>query len=165
MTPTGTDHRPVQGKHDDLTKRIIGVFFEVYSELGSGFLESVYRESMRLALGHAGLLAQAEVPVPVRFRGEIVGVFRADLVVNGSVLIELKACEGLAREHESQTLDYLRATAIEVALLMNFGPAPRFKRLVMDNERKNLDPSLRLRSMSSVPIGVKPFGDTSEGAA
>ena len=81
--------------------------------------------------------------------------FRADLIVNETVLIELKACEALAREHESQTLNYLRATNIEVALLMNFGPTPRFKRFVMDNELKKRI----LKSVTSVAIGVKPFAD------
>jgi GxxExxY protein len=87
-----TDDGQVRGKHDDLTQKIIGVFYDVYNELGPGFLESVYRESMRLALAQAGLIVRSEVPVPVSFRGELVGVFRADLVVNNAVLIELKAC-------------------------------------------------------------------------
>jgi GxxExxY protein len=148
-----TDERQRRGKHDDLTQKIIGVFYDVYNELGCGFLELVYREAMRLALGQAGLKVQAEVPIPVRFRGELVGVFRADLVVNDVVLVELKACEALVHEHESQTLHYLRATEIEVALLMNFGPMPRFKRLVMDNELKKP----KEKSVSSVAIGVKPL--------
>ena len=150
-----TDERQLRGKHDDLTQKIIGVFYDVYNELGCGFLESVYREAMRLALGQAGLKVQTEMQIPVRFRGELVGVFRADLVVNDVVLIELKACEAIVREHESQTLHYLRATEIEVALLMNFGPKPRFKRLVMDNELKKP----KEKSVSSVAIGVKPLVD------
>ena len=150
-----TGERQVRGKHDDLTQEIIGVFYEVYNELGCGFLETVYREAMRLALKQADLHAVSEVPIQVRFRGELVGIFRADLIVNDTVLIELKACEALAREHESQTLNYLRATNIEVALLMNFGPTPRFKRLVMDNELKKRN----RKSVSSVLIGVKPFAD------
>jgi len=150
-----TNERQLRGKHDDLTQKIIGVFYDVYNELGCGFLESVYREAMRLALGQAGLKVQTEMPIPVWFRGELVGVFRADLVVNNVVLVELKACEALVREHESQTLHYLRATEIEVALLMNFGPMPRFKRLVMDNELKKP----KEKSVSSVPIGVKPLVD------
>jgi GxxExxY protein len=150
-----SDDRKVQGKHDDLTKTIIGVFYDVYNELGSGLLESIYRESMRLALMQMGLDARTEVAIPVSFRGELVGVFRADLVVNDAVLIELKACEALAREHESQTLNYLKATKIEVALLMNFGPTPRFKRLVMDNEFKKSV----TQSVTSVSIGVKPFAE------
>jgi len=150
-----TNDRQIRGKHDDLTQKIIGVFYEVYNELGAGFVESVYREAMRLALRQANLKVETEVPIQVRFRGEVVGVFRADLVVNDTVLIELKASEGIIREHEAQTLHYLRATSIEVALLMNFGPMPRFKRLVMDNELKK--PKEKL--VESVLIGVKPFVD------
>jgi GxxExxY protein len=75
LTPTSTDQRPIAGKHDDLTQQIIGIFYDVYNELGSGFLESVYRESMRVALKQAGMEAQAEVAIPVSFRGELVGIF------------------------------------------------------------------------------------------
>ena len=142
--------RVTVGKHDELTRAIIGVFYDVYNELGSGFVESVYRECMRIALAEVGLKVQTEVPIPVHFRGSLVGVFRADLVVNGLVLIELKVGDGLAKEHETQTLHYLRATSLEVALLMNFGPALKFKRLIMDNEKKN-------KSVASVEIGVKPL--------
>ncbi len=67
------------GRNDSLTEKIIGVFYEVYNELGFGFLESVYREAMRIALGQAGLRVEAEVPIPVSFRGSLVGVFRAEL--------------------------------------------------------------------------------------
>lgn len=141
------------GKHDALTERIIGVFYDVYNELGCGFLESVYREAMRLALVQEGLRVQAEVPVPVSFRGSVVGIFRADLIVNDVVLIELKACDQMMRQHESQTMHYLRATAIEVGLLMNFGPVPRLKRFVMDNELKKP----KHKSAESVTIGVEPF--------
>jgi GxxExxY protein len=150
-----TDERQVHGKHDDLTQRIIGVFYDVYNELGYGFLECVYREAMRLALSQAGLSVSCEVPIPVEFRGTVIGIFRADLIVNDAVLIELKTCEALAREHESQTLHYLKATQIEVALLMNFGPTPKFKRLIMDNELKKS----KEKSVESVSIGVKPFAE------
>jgi GxxExxY protein len=151
----GTDQGQTRGKHDDPTQRIIGVFYDVYNELGYGFLESVYREAMRLALGQAGFSVSVEVPVPVEFRGVVIGIFRADLIVDDLVLIELKTCEALAREHEAQTLHYLRATRIEVALLMNFGTSPRFKRLVMDNSSKKT----KEKSVESVSIGVKPFAD------
>jgi GxxExxY protein len=143
----------MRGKHDELTQRIIGVFYDVYNELGKGFLESVYREAMRLALTQARFKVESEVSIPVEFRGVVIGIFRADLVVNEAVLIELKACDALTREHESQTLNYLRATAIEVALLMNFGSSARFKRLVMDNASKNT----KKKSVESVSIGVKPL--------
>jgi len=149
------DEGQVRGKHDDLTQKIIGVFYDVYNELGPGFLESVYREAMRLALSQAGMKVGSEVAIPVEFRGMAIGIFRADLIVNDAVLLELKATESLAREHESQTLNFLKASNIEVALLMNFGPTPRFKRLIMDNEIKKS----REKSVPSVPIGVKPFAD------
>lgn len=156
MNTDSTDQRSInvkQGKHDALTERIIGVFYDVYNELGYGFLESVYREAMRVALVQGGMKVDVEVPVPASFRGNVVGVFRADLVVDDAVLLELKTCDQLARQHESQTMHYLRATPIEVALLMNFGPAPRFKRFVLDNELKKQ----RHRSVESATIGVKSF--------
>lgn len=145
--------RNIRGKHDDLTQKIVGVFYDVYNELGRGFVESVYREAMRLALTQEGLTVASEVLIPVEFRGTVIGLFRADLIVNDAVLIELKACDLLAREHESQTLNYLRATGIEVALLMNFGTSARFTRLVMDNASKKSKET----SMESVSIGVKPL--------
>ena len=120
-----TDQKRFEGKHEELTQRVIGVFYDVYNELGYGFLESVYREAMRLALTQAGLRVESEVPVPVSFRGVVVGIFRADLIVNDCLLVELKAVEQMVRQHASQTMHYLRATSIEVALLMNFGPSPR----------------------------------------
>jgi GxxExxY protein len=138
----------IRGKHDELTQKIIGVFYDVYNELGFSFLESVYRESMRVALLQAGFEALTEVAIPVRFRQQLVGVFRADLVIDGVVLLELKSGDALSREHGSQTMNYLKTTNIEVALLMNFGPTPHFKRFVMDNSKK--------RSVQSVSIGVKP---------
>jgi GxxExxY protein len=143
------------GKHDALTHAIIKVFYAVYNELGYGFMESVYKECMRLALTEAGFHVETEVPVPVHFRQHLVGVFKADLIVNNLVLIELKVCEALHKDHDAQTLHYLRATNIEVALLMNFGPSPRFRRFAMDNENKSN------KSVQSAKIGVKP----SPGAA
>jgi len=125
-----------RGANDRLTERIIGVFYEVYNELGFGFLESVYREAMRIALGQAGLEVQAEVQVPVSFRGNLVGVFRADLVVNGCVVVELKTADSISKAHEAQLLHYLRASSIEVGLVMNFGPDARFRRVEMANARK-----------------------------
>ena len=151
MNTDGMDQKRFEGKHEELTQRVIGVFYEVYNELGHGFLESVYREAMRLALTQAGLQVKTEVPVPVRFRGVIVGIFRADLIVNGCLLVELKAVEQISRQHASQTMHYLRATSIEVALLMNFGPLPRFQRFVLDNERK----TPKGKSVESVTIDIR----------
>ena len=93
-----------------------------------------------------------EVPVPVSFCGVVVGVFRADLIVGDCLLVELKAVEQIVRRHESQTMHYLRAASIEVALLMNFGAQPRFRRIVLDNELKKP----KHESVESVTIGVEP---------
>lgn len=123
-------------KHQELTRRIIGVFFEVYNELGHGFLESVYVEALALALRQAGLTVKREFPLTVRFRNRVVGEFRADLVVAGAVLVEAKACQCLHPSHQAQALNYLRATVLEVGLLLNFGPRPSVKRLLFDNPLK-----------------------------
>jgi GxxExxY protein len=123
-------------RHSEITKGIIGVFFEVYNELGPGFLESVYVEALALALDQAGLSVRREIALTVCFRGRAVGRFRADLIVNGAVLVETKACPKLQSVHEAQVLNYLRATALEVGLLLNFGRRPQFKRLLFDNLSK-----------------------------
>ncbi|NTV42213.1 MAG: GxxExxY protein [Syntrophobacteraceae bacterium] len=122
-------------KHKDLTDGILKVFYDVYNELGFGFLESVYENALAIALREAGLDVEQQIPVPVYFRGRLVGDFRCDLLVQGKVILELKAARDIAAEHVAQTLNYLRATAIEVALILNFGERPSFKRLVFDNDR------------------------------
>ncbi len=124
-------------KHRELTEKIIGVFYGVYNELGHGFLESVYENAMTIALRASGLRSVQQAPVTVRFRGQIVGDFRADLLIEDAIIVELKAASGIDPEHEAQLLNYLRATEIEVGLLLNFGPKPQFKRLAFANERKN----------------------------
>ena len=123
-------------KHQKLTYRIIGVFYEVYNELGHGFLESVYQKSLGLALQAAGFEARWPIDIPVWFRGHQVGSFEGDMLVERSVLLELKAVRALDGSHQAQLLNYLRATDIEVGLLLNFGVKPEFKRLLFDNSRK-----------------------------
>ena len=122
--------------HRDLTNKIIGVFYEVYNELGFGFLESVYEDAMVIALEESGLQVEQQVAIPVLFRGRSLGNFGADLIVDGSVIIELKAVSRLVDAHIAQLMHYLRATDIEVGLVMNFGQQPEFKRRVFENERK-----------------------------
>ena len=129
---------PIVLKHSNLTDKIIGVFYDVYNELGHGFLESTYSEAMALALTESGLANAREVPVPVWFRGRKVGQYFADLVVESNVLLELKATRTLESAHEAQLLHYLRSTEIEVGLLFNFGPRPQFRRLLFDNQRKKI---------------------------
>jgi GxxExxY protein len=125
-----------QLKHSELTETIIGIFYEVYNELGFGFLESVYRKSLLLALRNKGLFVEAEAPVPVFFRGVNVGDFRADLVVNNCILLELKTAAAIIVAHEAQLLNYLIATSLEVGLILNFGPRAQVRRLLFDNDRK-----------------------------
>ena len=123
-------------KHEELTGKIIKIFYEVYNELGYGFLESVYEKVMVIALRVAGLQAEPQKAIEVWFRGERVGEFSADILVESLVLLELKAARALDPSHEAQLLNYLRATNVEVGLLLNFGPKPQIKRFVFDNDRK-----------------------------
>jgi GxxExxY protein len=123
-------------KHIDLTRKVIGVFFDVYNELGHGFLESVYGKSLQIALVSLGIEAHLKIEVPVTFRGRNVGTFEADMLVEKCLLVELKAVRALDKSHEAQLLNYLRATEIEVGLLLNFGLEPKFKRMAFDNSRK-----------------------------
>jgi GxxExxY protein len=97
-------------KHSELTEQIIGIFYEVYNELGVGFLEKVYEEAMAASLKERGISFQKQVPIPVWFHGQTIGSYDAGLVVNGVVLVELKACKALDPSHEAQLLDYLRST-------------------------------------------------------
>ena len=131
-------------KHREITEKVIKTFFEVYNELGHGFLESVYEKSLALALGSLGLSVKRQIEIPVWFRGQKVGDFTADALVNDSVLLELKAVRALDPSHEAQLLNYLRATEIEVGLLLNFGLKPEFKRLAFDNRRKQIRENPRL---------------------
>jgi GxxExxY protein len=122
----------------DLTEAIIGVFFDVYNELGPGFQEFVFRRAMAIALRQANVRANEDAHLTVWFRGAKLITFRADLVVPaGPVLIEVKATSSIEPFHIAQTLGYLKATEIEVALILNFGRRPQFKRLVFENPRKS----------------------------
>ena len=123
-------------RHRDLTQKIIGVFYEVYNELGHGFLESVYETAFEMALVSKGINVLTQIEVPVWFRGKKIGDFSADMLVEKSVLLELKAGSQLNPAHEAQLLNYLRATEIEVGILFSFGLKPEFKRLAYDNTRK-----------------------------
>jgi GxxExxY protein len=125
-----------QGKHSDLTERILAAYHKVYAKLGYGFREKVYRNVLRLELKRSGLEVEIHKPIKVYYDGVVVGSYFADVVVNGLVILELKAVSALLPKHEAQTLNYLKATKVEVALLLNFGPKPEFKRKVYDNDRK-----------------------------
>ena len=125
-------------KHGELTETIIGVFYEVYNELGHGFLESVYEKAFEIALTSKSLDVLRQIEIPVWFRKQKVGDFVADVLINKCVLLELKAARTLDSAHEAQLLNYLRATEIEVGMLFNFGIKPEFRRLVFENSRKQV---------------------------
>lgn len=116
--------------HEELTGKILEASFEVIRELGGGFLEGVYQNALLIALRQKGIKADARVPLSVRFRGEVVGEYFADLFVDSKVIVELKAVKALAPEHQAQLINYLKATGIEVGLLINFGrPKLEYRRL------------------------------------
>ena len=141
IVPMGADRPGLL--HADLTGFILEVFYEVYKELGYGFLESVYKRAMLITLRARGLRVVGETPIRVWYRGEDVGDFRADILVEEKVILELQAARALDGAHEAKLLNYLRATDKEVGLLLNFGPKPSFKRFVLDNPRKKALPSSR----------------------
>jgi GxxExxY protein len=115
------DRQDRELKHGEITQVVIGCAFEVMKELGAGFLESVYEKALLLVLRKKGLSAVAQHPIKVKFRGETVGEFFADLLVENQVVVELKAVKAIAPEHQAQVINYLNATGIEVGLLINFG--------------------------------------------
>lgn len=116
--------------HEDLTQKILAACFEVAGELGHGFLEGVYERALVIALQEKGLSAETQVPIKVLFRGQPVGDYYADLLVDEKVLVELKAVTSLLPEHQAQVINYLKATKLEIGLLVNFGaPRIQYKRL------------------------------------
>jgi GxxExxY protein len=121
-----------------LTRRIIGAFYYVYDRLGFGFLEAVYRRALAHVLMRAGLTVECEQLIEVWFDGVKVGHYRADMLVERRVLVEFKATDRLTATDRKQLLNYLRATDVEVGLLLNFGPRAQFERLVYSNSKKPL---------------------------
>ena len=121
----------------ELTRAVIGAFYAVYSALGFGFLESAYVGAMELELRLAGLAVEREAPIAVLYRGQIVSRYRADLLVERRLILEIKATEVLNPLHRRQLMNYLRATDKELGLLLHFGPAPKFHRMLYTNDRKS----------------------------
>jgi GxxExxY protein len=118
-------------KYSELTEKIIAGFYEVYRELGFGFLESVYQNALYYSLKDKGLNVEAQKTIEVSFKNRTVGVFRADLVIQNSVIVEIKAGKALNDSHYAQILNYLKATKTEVGLLVNFGSELEFKRFAL----------------------------------
>lgn len=126
-------------KHKDITDIIIKCFYEVYNELGHGFLEAVYDKALSIVLSENGLKVESQKGIDVFFRGHSIGEYRADLLVDDIIIIEVKAVQSINAAHVAQLINYLKATSIEVGLLLNFGNKPEFKRLLFDNNRKISD--------------------------
>jgi GxxExxY protein len=116
--------------YQETTDRIIKAFYDVYNTLGYGFLEKVYENSMYIELSELGLKCKKQVPINVYFKNERVGEYFGDIIVDDKIIIELKAAETIVVEHELQLVNYLKATGIEVGLLLNFGKKPQFKRKI-----------------------------------
>ena len=122
--------------HEELSNAIIKTFYEVYNELGYGFLEKVYQKSLFLELKNKGFKVEAQKKISVYYKGIEVGEYYADLIVEDLVILELKAAEYIVKDFENQILNYLRSTNCEVGLLLNFGKKPEFKRKIFENNRK-----------------------------
>jgi GxxExxY protein len=121
--------------HERITNQIIGAFFEIYRTRGYGFLESVYANSLAVEIGLRGLQVRREIPVQVDWKAVVVGTYRIDLLVEKAVLVEVKTVESIVEAHQRQLVNYLKATDVEVGLLLNFGPDPHFIRRVNTKDR------------------------------
>ena len=122
--------------HSELTGQIIKAFYNVYNELGYGFLEKVYERAMLVELNELGLKCVSQEQITVFYSDVEVGEYYADVLVENKVILELKSADGIREEHEAQLLNYLRATKIEVGLLLNFGKKPEHKRKLFENRLK-----------------------------
>ncbi|MCF8373475.1 MAG: GxxExxY protein [Bacteroidales bacterium] len=120
--------------HGEITGTIIDAFYEVYGELGYGFLEKVYENAMMFELEDSGLVCINQKPIKVFYKNKLVGDFNADISADDKVIVELKSLERITPKHETQLVNYLKATRTEVGLLMNFGPKPEYKRRVLTKE-------------------------------
>ena len=124
--------------HKELSQKAIGAFYTVYKTLGYGFLEKVYENALAHELLIQEINFKTQVPIEVYYKSQKVGFYIADILIEDSIILELKAAENLCPEHEFQLINYLKATNIEIGLLLNFGKEPQFKRVIFTNNRKNL---------------------------
>jgi len=124
--------------HREITERVLNSFYCVYDEHGHGYAEPVYSKSLFVELQSRGIVVAREAPTTVMYKGVEVGLYRADLIVEGKVLVEVKANKALTEGDEKQLLNYLKATGLEVGLLLNFGPRPSFRRLVFSGRNRGL---------------------------
>lgn len=122
--------------HEEITETIIQAYYKVYNTLGYGFLEKVYHNALLIELRKMGLKCKSQYPIKVLYDNQPVGEYIADIIVEDCVIIENKAAEALIEEHEFQLINYLKATELEVGLLLNFGKKPEIKRKIFTNDRK-----------------------------
>ena len=125
-----------EGKHAELSEKIVNTFYKTHFELGYGFSEKIYQKAYGIALREIGLNVEEQKVIRVYFHNQLVGEYAADMVVNDLIVLELKAVSQILDEHQAQLLSYLKATQYEVGYVLNFSMAPKFKRLIFDNERK-----------------------------
>lgn len=126
--------------HGKLTGTILGAFYSVHTELGFGFLESIYRNALAITLHKAGLSVEREAPFEIFFHSYLVGIYRADLVVESKVIVEVKSAREIIRAHVAQLLNYLKASGLEVGLILNFGETATFKRVVSTHRKSAAPP-------------------------
>ena len=129
-------HRKFEGKRSELTGKILGAFFQVHKDMGFGFSENVYESALEVLLKELELTPERQKEILVYYHGVAVGKYKADMIVNGVVLLEIKSVEKLIDAHDAQLLNYLKSTEIEVGLLLNFGRQAEFHRKIYDNSRK-----------------------------
>jgi GxxExxY protein len=122
--------------HKELSEEILDAFYEVYHNLGYGFLEKVYQNALFLELKERRLTVVPQRPCPVYYKGKQVGEYFCDMLVNSLIILELKACECIREEHEIQLLNYLKASEIELGFVLNFGKKPEFLRKIWSNNFK-----------------------------
>jgi GxxExxY protein len=122
--------------HEEKTRVILQAFYHVYNKLGYGFLERIYENALAHELSKRGFTVAQQLAIDVYYDGLVMGQYFADLVVDNCVILELKAADQINPQHTAQLLNYLKATDIEVGLLLNFGPEPQFRRKAFANERK-----------------------------
>src|SRR5512136_869611 len=121
--------------HEEITSDIINAFYKVYNTLGHGFLEKVYENALAQELADRGHIVKQQVPIQVLYEGKVVGDYFADILIDDKIILELKTSESIAKEHEAQLINYLKATKMEIGLLLNFGKTPQFKRKIYSNSQ------------------------------
>src|SRR6266496_379024 len=138
-------HKKFEGKHSELTGKILGAFFQVHKELGFGFSEKVYEGALEILLLEMGSIVDRQKEICVYYHGKVVGEYKADLLVNGVVLLEIKSVDKIINAHDAQLLNYLKSTEFEVGLLLNFGREAEFRRKIYETHGRDHSHGRRFR--------------------